>query len=143
MENGEIVIQTRGGEPLLDKDFPQRTQFLVQEYIRCLSVPKFDRNMKPTSNIIAMSKHTSNLLTEFWDKNQALIMAILTAKGKDPKADEEEREKFNNLVNTVSTKYSFNGESSLNKQAFSPGQYIQMCLPEKSGLNLRSIRVLL
>lgn len=123
-------------EPLLDKDFPQRTQFLVQEYIRCLSVPKFDRNMKPTSNIIAMSKHTSNLLTEFWDKNQALIMAILTAKGKDPKADEEEREKFNNLVNTVSKKYSFNGESSLNKQAFL--RKILLFLIEK-GIDLNEI----
>lgn len=70
-------------DPLMHKDIPQRTRFIVQEYIRCLSVPTLD-DTKSNNKTIAMSEKTQVLLKDFWNKNQSLLTAIIEALKDDP-----------------------------------------------------------
>ena len=91
-------------EPILKLDYSERTKFIIKEYINCLC---YMSNNKP----MATSNAVSPILTQFWDKNQELILAILDNINNDKNQDPELREtagelaKANRLTNRVKYKY--------------------------------------
>ena len=109
-------------EPILRlPNLSERTQFILTEYINCLSIPVEEftnkKNIKRTT-IMAISENERNLLNAFWKKHEKLIMAVHSAMASDPNLDEEEQEIHKKLAqynNKDYSKYSVNGEGSYGK----------------------------
>lgn len=113
-------------DPLMHKDIPQRTRFIVHEYIRCLSVPALDMEsengtvkIKPEM-IMATSENTSKLLREFWYKNENLFKAILTELESDPEMEEECRNDIKKMRESISSnaKYQFGNNPPTRRISF-------------------------
>ena len=85
--------------PLLSLgDLSPRPRLFLEEYSRALSLPYID-NIGNTK-IMATSIHDNELLKEFWDANQALIMLSLKALASsttDPDAKAEIETTINNI----------------------------------------------
>lgn len=115
-------------EPILEKDISDRTKMIINEYIKSLSQPtmnKNDNDHKPNL-IMALGTEERNLLNEFWEKNQKIIMAALYARSIDDQVDEEDRDAYSNLLNT----------DKRTKDGMKIGEYVQFKFRElhKKGL---------
>lgn len=91
--------------PLIQKpDINQRTQFILSEYINCLTVPSDIVNEKNgfqiQTSILAIGREEQDLLLKFWEEHQNLIEKLNEAQKGSFKEDEllqkfwEENNKF-------------------------------------------------
>ena len=102
-------------------DISQRTQFILNEYISSLSIPADvmeDKNVTHIqTSILAISMDEKELLQAFWDKNNRLIIAALTAISSDD--DNETKDDAKKLLQNLSqrdfSKYSINGSGKFGK----------------------------
>ena len=103
-------------EPLRRRiDISQRTQFVLNEYISSLSIPADvmeDKNVTHIqTSILAIGMEEKELLQAFWDKNNRLIIAALTAISNDD--DNETKDDAKKLLQNLSqrdfSKYMVNG----------------------------------
>lgn len=93
----------------------QRTQFILNEYISSLSIPADvmeDKNVTHIqTSILAIGMEEKELLQAFWDKNNRLIIAALTAISSDD--DNETKDDAKKLLQNLSqrdfSKYMVNG----------------------------------
>ena len=96
-------------------DISQRTQFILNEYISSLSIPADvmeDKNVTHIqTSILAIGMEEKELLQAFWDKNNRLIIAALTAISSDD--DNETKDDAKKLLQNLSqrdfSKYMLNG----------------------------------
>lgn len=96
-------------------DISQRTQFILNEYISSLSIPADvmeDKNVTHIqTSILAIGMDEKELLQAFWDKNNRLIIAALTAISSDD--DNETKDDAKKLLQNLSqrdfSKYMVNG----------------------------------
>ena len=91
-------------------DISQRTQFILNEYISSLSIPADvieDKNVTHIqTSILAIGMEEKELLQAFWDKNNRLIIAALTAISSD---NDDAKKLLQNLSQRDFSKYMVNG----------------------------------
>ncbi|MBQ2438786.1 MAG: PD-(D/E)XK nuclease family protein [Paludibacteraceae bacterium] len=96
-------------------DISQRTQFILNEYISSLSIPADvmeDKNVTHIqTSILAIGMEEKELLQAFWDKNNRLIIAALTAISSDDdnEAIDDAKKLLQNLSQRDFSKYMVNG----------------------------------
>jgi len=93
-------------EPALNQDISERTNFIIKEYLKSLSQLSFNNeNTKyKQSLIMALSKEEKELLSNFWNKNEKLIMSAMYANSINPDLDEETRDLNKKLLESYSEK---------------------------------------
>ena len=119
-------------EPSLKKASTDRGKFVIKEYIRCLGMPISDVDTKKRRNktIMATSKEVSEMLSEFWSKNESLINAAMATIAEDLNQEPELRDKVKDLLKVQSkvgkdkTHYNFNGSEYKGKNAILTGVLI-------------------
>lgn len=96
-------------------DISKRTQFILNEYISSLSIPADvieDKNVTHIqTSILAIGMEEKELLQAFWDKNNRLIIAALTAISSDDdnEAIDDAKKLLQNLSQRDFSKYMVNG----------------------------------
>lgn len=111
-------------EPILE-DIPGncRVRFILEEYIHCLTIPMEDiseLNSKTKFTIMAISDRERKLLTDFWTKNETLILSALKVLSEDPEQDQENRAEYEKALGVLNRKkdnsrYSINGAGRFGK----------------------------
>lgn len=102
-------------------DISQRTEFILNEYINSLSIPAdVIENTNVThiqTSILAIGMEEKELLQAFWDKNNRLIIAALTAISSDDdnEATDDTKKILQNLSQRDFSKYSINGSGKFGK----------------------------
>ncbi|MFZ4799276.1 MAG: PD-(D/E)XK nuclease family protein [Bacteroidia bacterium] len=93
-------------EPALNQDISERTNFIIKEYLKSLSQLSFNNeNTKyKQSLIMALGKEEKELLSNFWNKNEKLIMSAMYANSINPDLDEETRDLNKKLLESYSEK---------------------------------------
>lgn len=116
-------------EPSLKRASTDRGKFIIKEYIRCLGMPISDVDIKKRRNrtIMATSKEVSEMLSEFWSKNESLIIAAMSTIAEDLNQEPELRDKVKALLKVQSTvgkdktHYFFNDSEYKGKNAILTG----------------------
>jgi len=116
-------------EPSLKKTSTDRGKFIIREYIRCLGMPisDVDTKQRRKRTIMATSKEVSEMLSEFWGKNESLIIAAMSTIAEDLNQEPELRDKVNALLKVQSTvgkdktHYFFNNNEFKGKNAILTG----------------------
>ncbi|AND63126.1 hypothetical protein AX766_01150 [Flavobacterium covae] len=84
-------------EPILNQNISENTRFILKDYLISLSQPSImdteeNENKQKTKLIMAFGKEEKELLTNFWKKNEKLIMTAMYAISIDDSQDEDIRE---------------------------------------------------
>lgn len=106
-------------QPLVQKpDINQRTQFILNEYINCLSVPSDvvdeKNNSQIRTSILAIGMEEKDLLQSFWEKHNRLIMASINAYAISS-GDKEAQELTEKLNKRDMSKYTVNNAGRYGK----------------------------
>ena len=118
-------------EPSLEMNIDERIRFILKEYIRCLGLPIFKlynsndikKLRKQNTIIMATSTEVSKMLNAFWEKNERLLIAVMSTIANDPNQDSDIREKAEGLFKAASiaekdkTHYRFLGNEYKGKNA--------------------------
>lgn len=82
-------------EPVIGNHIPnQEDEVRLKDYIKCLSIPALEEgttNEKTKTIIMAMSSKETKLLMDFWNNNEDLIKACLSAIAGNEEFSEEAR----------------------------------------------------
>lgn len=82
-------------EPIIGNHIPnQEDEIRLKDYIKCLSMPALEEgtnNEKTKTVIMAMSSKETRLLMDFWNNNEDLIKACLSAIASNEEFSEEAR----------------------------------------------------
>lgn len=93
-------------------DINQRTLFILNEYINCLSVPSDvvdeKNNSRIQTSILAIGMEEKDLLQSFWETHNKLIMASINAYAISS-GDEEAQKLTEKLNKRDMSKYTVNG----------------------------------
>lgn len=111
-------------EPILGNEIPdQEDAEKLKDYIKCLSIPALEDEQitdRTKSIIMAMSSKETKLLMDFWNNNEDLIKACLSAIAGNEEFSEEARAVASQASTTNfhrdTTKYSL-GEGSEGKES--------------------------
>lgn len=89
-------------EPILSQNISERTKFIITEYLQSLSQPSlYNEDTKKKQNLImALGKEEKELLSNFWKKNEKLIISAMYAINTDESQDEDVRDSTNKLFST-------------------------------------------
>jgi hypothetical protein len=94
-------------EPILTQNISERTKFIIKEYLQSLSQPALEgneiTNKQKQGFIMAIGKEEKDLLTNFWRKNEKLIMSAMYAISIDENQDEDVRETTGNALFALSS----------------------------------------
>lgn len=92
-------------EPALNQNISDKTKFILKEYLQSLSQPSLeDETIKQKQGLImALGKEEKELLSNFWKKNEKLIMSAMYAISTDDTQDEEVRETTNKALNALTS----------------------------------------
>ena len=92
-------------EPILNQNISDKTKFIIKEYLQSLSQPSLDdETIKQKQGLImALGKEEKELLSNFWKKNEKLIMSAMYAISTDDTQDEEVRETTNKALNALTS----------------------------------------
>lgn len=103
-------------EPALKRNITSKTEFIIRQYLQSLSQPTIDKDNDEYKQglIMALGTEERNLLNEFWEKNQKLILATLYAISSDKHQEEDVRDGVSSALNSLSnrdfSKFEFKGE---------------------------------
>ena len=91
-------------EPALNQNISLRTKNIITEYLQSLSQPSLDDEIEGQKQglIMALGNEERKLLSNFWDKNQKLILSALYAISSDPLQDKETRDSINDALGNLS-----------------------------------------
>lgn len=114
-------------EPALENiNIPDKTKFIITEYIQTLSQPSLQEEDSFNNNqnliIMAIGEKERKLLTSFWENNETLILAAMNAISTDGNQDSEVSEEVKKVYNSLTkssrdySKFSINGQGSFNKR---------------------------
>lgn len=92
-------------EPALSQNISDKTKFIIKEYLQSLSQPSLDDETTKQKQglIMALGKEEKELLSNFWKKNEKLIMSAMYAISTDDTQDEEVRETTNKALNALTS----------------------------------------
>uniref|UniRef100_UPI0040496A9A PD-(D/E)XK nuclease family protein n=2 Tax=Flavobacterium sp. TaxID=239 RepID=UPI0040496A9A len=92
-------------EPALSQNISEKTKFIIKEYLQSLSQPSLDDEITKQKQglIMALGKEEKELLSNFWKKNEKLIMSAMYAISTDDTQDEEVRETTNKALNALTS----------------------------------------
>lgn len=92
-------------EPALNQNISDKTKFIITEYLQSLSQPSLDDEITKQKQglIMALGKEEKELLSNFWKKNEKLIMSAMYAISTDESQDEEVKETINNTLTALSS----------------------------------------
>ena len=99
-------------------DINQRTLFILNEYINCLSVPSDvvddKNNSRIQTSILAIGMEEKELLQKFWEKYDKLIMASINAYAISS-GDKDAQELSEKLNKRDMSKYTVDGKGKYGK----------------------------
>lgn len=130
-------------EPLRRQpDINQRTRFILDEYINCLTIPsdviEEDNSTHIKNSILAIGMEERDLLQSFWNKHNKLIVAALRVISSDvPEANEM----LKSLGKRDFTKYMVNGEGPYGKGRMVEA-VVNMYLRDHADSNLDDLKLL-
>ncbi|MDM1350952.1 PD-(D/E)XK nuclease family protein [Myroides marinus] len=93
-------------EKLFNKSITERTKFILKDYVNTLSQPALiiNKENKGKELIMALGQEEKELLKQFWDKNEELILAALyalkTSDDTDIKMKDQIEKELDFLSNT-------------------------------------------
>ncbi|MBP8790172.1 MAG: PD-(D/E)XK nuclease family protein [Breznakibacter sp.] len=94
-------------EPILNQNIAERTKFIIKEYLLSLSQPALAEkgviNKQKQGYIMALGKDEKELLSNFWRKNEKLIISALYAISIDETQDELVRETTGKALSALSS----------------------------------------
>lgn len=112
-------------QPAFCQNISQETDYILKDYINALSQPALEesrnKNEKKQRNkiIMVLGDDRRELLIKFWDNNEDLIIAAITALYEDPNIDENTRTKLKKVKENIPTKsqrntdkFTFEGAST-------------------------------
>ncbi len=106
-------------ELVANRDIPERTKFIVKEYLKSLGTPSTETEIK--GKIMVLTEQEAELLEKFFEEHDQLLTAAIEARSMNPELDSDNRKKLKALNQVLGntkrdlTKYSFNGKSNLGK----------------------------
>ncbi len=91
-------------EPALDQNISSKTKNIITEYLKSLSQLSINDDIEEHKQelIMALGNEERILLSNFWQKNQKLIMSALYAISSDPSQDQETRDSISTALNNLS-----------------------------------------
>lgn len=100
-------------EKLYNKDLTDRTSFILKDYVNTLSQPALiiNKENKGKELIMALGQEEKELLKQFWEKNEELILAALYAIKISDDTDEKQRDQVNKEMSFLSNKSTKNKSS--------------------------------
>lgn len=103
---------------ILEEPISSATRIAIEDYIHCITSPSIHSK---NYNSMATDKETDELLKEFWDTNEELILAAInafaTSGEKKYKGISKAQKAIAEFVdNKDYTKYSINGQGAYNKR---------------------------
>jgi hypothetical protein len=92
-------------EPALNQNISDRTKNILTEYLKSLSQPSIDEFAEEHKKelIMALGNEERKLLSNFWNKNQKLILASLYAISSDPEQEKETRDSIKEALDNLSS----------------------------------------
>jgi len=89
-------------EPLLKTELAENTRFIISDYLFSLSQPSINKDDDYKQGLImALGTKERDLLTQFWNKNEKLILASLYAMTTDPNVEKDTRESFKSTLDQI------------------------------------------
>lgn len=90
-------------EPALNQNISAKTKNIITEYLQSLSQPSIDDETEGHKQglIMALGNEERKLLSNFWDKNQKLILSALYAISSDPEQDKETRDSISDALDKL------------------------------------------
>jgi len=89
-------------EPLLNEELDKATAYILEDYLKALSVPLYSKPNK--YNIMAISNRESELLLKFWEENEELILKAVEATKDNYHIEPDTREKARKVNEIVDYK---------------------------------------
>lgn len=91
-------------EPALNQNISLKTKNIIIEYLQSLSQPSINDETEGHKQelIMALGSEERKLLSNFWNKNQKLILSALYAISSDPEQDKEVRDSINEALDNLS-----------------------------------------
>jgi len=89
-------------EPSLSECVQSEPKIFIEEYLRALSQPSLQEDNNG-GIIMAVSKRERELLRNFWDSNEELLSAAITALADDPDLEPESREKISVALEVINS----------------------------------------
>ena len=106
-------------ELVASRDIPERTKFIVTEYLKSLGTPSTETETK--GKIMVLTEQEAELLEKFFEEHDQLLTAAIEARSMNPELSTTDRKQLKILNQVLGntkrdiTKYSFNGKSNLGK----------------------------
>lgn len=111
------------------ENIDNRSKYKITEYIDCLGTTlkkncdeeNQNKNTKESLRAMALDKETKELIKNFWNEHETLIMAVLDSLSEDASTKEDTRNKIKTAVmalrsrNTDKYYFTFNGNTYNNK----------------------------
>lgn len=137
-------------EPALKNiNIPDKTKFIITEYIQTLSQPSLQEEDSFNNNqnliIMAIGENERKLLTSFWENNETLILAAMNAISTDGNQDSEVAEEVKRVYNSLTkssrdySKFSVNGQGSFNKRGL-VCEIIKLYVNNHPGIGLSQLK---
>lgn len=91
-------------EPALTQNISPQTKNILTEYLKSLSQPSLDDEIDGHKKelIMALGTEERKLLSNFWNKNQKLILAALYAISSDPTQEKDTRNSIKEALENLS-----------------------------------------
>ncbi len=92
-------------EPILNKNISLKTENIIKEYLQALSQPTQNEEDEEHKQglIMAIGNEERQLLTNFWNQNQKLILSALYAISSDPEQDKDVRDNIASALEGISS----------------------------------------
>jgi hypothetical protein len=92
-------------EPILNKNISLKTENIIKEYLQALSQPTQNEEDEEHKQglIMAIGNEERQLLTNFWNQNQKLILSALYAISSDPDQDKDVRDNIASALEGISS----------------------------------------
>ena len=104
---------------ILEEPISSATKIAIEDYIHCITSPSIHSKMY---NSMATDKETNEMLKQFWDANEDLILAAINAFANSGETKYKGVDKVQKAItefvdNKDHTQYSINGQGTYSKNA--------------------------
>ena len=100
-------------EQCLKQDLNEDVRRILKDYLRSLTYTYIKGDINEGGSYMAIGEEERKLLSQFWENNKNLLLAVLDAVFEDPDTSEEDRKKYRETRETLSsrdmTKYKIEG----------------------------------
>lgn len=96
------------------KDIDDHSRYMISEYLKCLGTTLYESdevnciNQDKIQRAMAVDTETRELIKEFWEKHNTLIMATLDTLAQDPNIEEEDRDNIKSAISAIRSSRNHN-----------------------------------